>query len=53
MKCENCRFWSEICAMSIGCGPIEALCECAESPNRSKFMKETDYCNCWKGKRTV
>lgn len=37
-KCETCRWWSETCAQSIGCGPIEALCENEHSP---KFMVMT------------
>jgi hypothetical protein len=24
--CSSCRFWSQMVAQSIGCGPIEALC---------------------------
>lgn len=50
MNCENCKHWSESCAMSIGCGPMEALCENENSPKRGKFTKETDWCCCWKGK---
>ena len=26
-RCNTCRFWSEMIAQSIGCGPIQALCQ--------------------------
>lgn len=47
--CESCKYWSDKCAMSIGCGPMEALCLSEESPRRGRFSKENDYCDQWEG----
>lgn len=44
MKCQDCRFWSEMVAQSIGCGPIEALCLNEESPLRIKMTTELNGC---------
>ena len=44
MKCKNCRFWSEMVAQSIGCGAIEALCLCGESPLRTKMTNGLNGC---------
>lgn len=30
--CDGCKYWSECCAQLIGCGLMEALCLCADSP---------------------
>jgi len=43
-KCANCRFWSELAAQSIGCGPIEAVCLCSGSPHNGKFVRATASC---------
>jgi hypothetical protein len=50
MKCKDCRFWSEMIARSIGCGPIEALCLCEESPLK---MKMTELNGCKHGKENL
>lgn len=44
MKCQDCRFWSEMVAQSIGCSPIEALCLNEESPLRMKMTTELNGC---------
>ena len=43
-NCGTCRFWSEMCAQSIGCGPIEALCLADGGPKQGKFTTETFCC---------
>lgn len=45
--CRNCRYWSEMCAQSIGCGPIEAICLSQDSGHTGKFMRETQSCDQW------
>ncbi len=47
-NCGGCRFWSEMCAQSLGCGPIEALCLSDNSPSCGKFVTETHKCDAWK-----
>jgi hypothetical protein len=47
-SCFNCRFWSQMVAQSIGCGPIEALCLSPQSLHNSKFVKATDLCDAHK-----
>lgn len=47
-KCESCRFWSQMCAQSIGCGPIEALCLASEGPHSGKFKRADAHCPAWK-----
>ena len=44
MKCQDCRFWSEMVAASTGCGPIKALCLCEDSPLRMKMTTEINGC---------
>ena len=44
-KCETCKFWSESCARSIGCGPMEALCLNPASKNKGKYTEETETCS--------
>lgn len=39
-ECDGCKYWSELCAQSIGCGPMEALCLNSESPLYSKMVNE-------------
>jgi len=46
-NCRNCRFWSQMCAQSIGCGPIEALCLGADK-YKGKYTTETMVCDGWK-----
>jgi hypothetical protein len=50
-KCRNCRYWSEMCAQSIGCGPIEALCLSGDGPQKGKFVPETWSCPKWADNR--
>ena len=38
--CDGCKYWSQMCAMSIGCGPMQALCLCQESPHRNKMVSD-------------
>lgn len=38
--CEGCKYWSELCAQSIGCGPLEALCLNPDSPQYSRMVNE-------------
>jgi hypothetical protein len=38
--CDGCKFWSELCAQSIGCGPMEALCLNPESPCYNSMVSE-------------
>jgi hypothetical protein len=37
-SCEDCKFWSELCARSIGCG-MEAMCL---NPDSSKYQRMTN-----------
>lgn len=46
--CGNCRYWSQMCAQSIGCGPIEALCLSEGGPRKGKYTRETFYCGAWR-----
>lgn len=41
-ECDGCKWWSELCAQSIGCGPIDAMCLCVESPHYQKMV----HCGC-------
>lgn len=48
-KCENCRFWSQMCAQSIGCGPIEALCLAGRGTKYGgRMMRASATCENWK-----
>lgn len=47
-KCENCRFWSQMCAQSIGYGPVEALCLAPNGPHHGKYKGSNDRCPSWK-----
>lgn len=47
-KCSNCRYWSEMLAQSIGCGPIEAVCLAPDGPKRLKFTPSFYYCQSWR-----
>ena len=40
LDCDGCKYWSELCAQSIGCGPMEALCLCPDSPHYSRMVKD-------------
>ena len=47
-KCEGCRFWSQMCAQSIGGGPIEALCLSGDGPKAGKYTTSAMTCSAWK-----
>lgn len=47
-NCGGCRFWSEMIAQSIGCGPIQALCLADGGPRRGKYTSGRDTCEAWK-----
>jgi hypothetical protein len=46
--CENCRYWSQLLAQSIGCGPIEAYCLSEDGPKRQRYVRANDRCPSWK-----
>ena len=37
-SCEDCKWWSECCAQSIGLEPMEALCLNPESPRYNRMV---------------
>ena len=45
MKCNNCRFWSDKLAQSIGCGPVEAYCLSSSSPSKGKYTPSHHGCD--------
>lgn len=45
--CLNCRFWSQMVAQSIGCGPVEALC-LGDGKYKSKYTTGKMWCDSWK-----
>ncbi len=45
--CRGCRFWSEMCAQSIGGGPIEALC-LGRGSRAGKYTTASMTCEVWK-----
>jgi hypothetical protein len=47
-RCENCRYWSQMCVRSIGCSPIEALCLSEDGPKRQKYTPGDYTCPAWK-----
>jgi len=47
-NCGGCRFWSEMVAQSIGCGPMEALCLADGGPMVGKYTGELFSCHGWK-----
>jgi hypothetical protein len=46
--CENCRFWSQMVAQSIGLGGVEAVCLSGTGPFARKFKYATSSCPSWK-----
>lgn len=46
-KCENCRFWSQMVAQSIGNG-LEALCLESHAPTFSQYTGVRFTCVFWK-----
>ena len=47
-NCGGCRFWSEMCAQMIGCGPVQALCLAENGPHARKYTTERMTCDSWK-----
>lgn len=43
-KCEDCKYFSEMIAESIGCGPIHAMCLCGLSKHHGKMVSESFHC---------
>ena len=39
-SCEGCKWWSQLCAQSFGCGPMEALCLNHDSPEYNRMVCE-------------
>jgi hypothetical protein len=46
--CENCRFWSQMCAPALDGGPIEALCLSDDGPKAGQYTRATNGCPAWK-----
>jgi hypothetical protein len=46
--CDNCRFWSQMIAQSIGLLGVEALCLSSVSPHSRKFTKAHKSCPAWR-----
>jgi len=49
--CDGCKYWSELCAQSIGCGPMEALCLNSESDQYQRMTGQG--CNKYLAGRSV
>lgn len=47
-RCENCRFWSQMCARSVGSGPIEALCLAEGGEKKGRFVPSDGSCGGFK-----
>ncbi len=45
--CGECRYWSEMMAQSIGCGPIEAVCLSSDGPKRGRYVSARSTCEKW------
>lgn len=45
MKCDGCKWWSEMVAEAVGCGPILALCLNSDSPHSGKMVRSG--CDCY------
>lgn len=46
-SCNNCRFWSQMIAQSVGLSPIEALC-LGEGKHRRRYTTGHMTCDGWK-----
>lgn len=46
--CEDCRFWSEMCAQSMDGGPIEALCLAKGGDRQGKYTTGRSGCDGFK-----
>lgn len=44
MRCNDCRYWSWMCARSCGCGPLEALCLSPDGTRRQKYTTGSESC---------
>lgn len=44
MLCQNCRFWSERLAMSIGGGPMQAYCLVQDGPLSGQYTTGSQGC---------
>lgn len=51
MVCDGCKWWSEMVAQSLGCGPIEAMCLNPESSEYQRMIR--DGCSERKSGRAV
>ncbi len=38
MKCDGCKWWSEMIAAAMGCGPMKALCLNPKSPTCNRMV---------------
>lgn len=47
-KCNQCRFWSERLAMSIGGGPIQAYCLVSDGPYSRQYTTADQGCGAGK-----
>jgi len=47
-NCENCFYWSDLIAQSIGCGDMKSLCFNEQSKYSQKYTKEKNNCNYFK-----
>uniref|UniRef100_A0A6M3KST4 Uncharacterized protein n=1 Tax=viral metagenome TaxID=1070528 RepID=A0A6M3KST4_9ZZZZ len=43
-KCNDCKYFSEMIAESVGCGPTKAMCLCGLSKYHGKMVSESHYC---------
>jgi len=51
MKCNECRFWSEMLARSDGVGPVLAVCLCSDSKMEGEYTSGRSGCSA--GKESV
>lgn len=45
--CKGCRYWSEMIAMSIGGGGMQAVCLGPVSPPRGQYRFGQESCAAW------
>lgn len=45
MRCNDCRFWSDRLAMSIGGDPIQAYCLVSDGPFSGRYMTGNQGCD--------
>jgi hypothetical protein len=46
-NCKGCRYWSEMIAQSIGCGPVQAICLSQESERKGRYTTGRETCAQW------